>query len=320
MKRMGVLFIGVLIWLAVKAPAQELGIMGGILNKPDYARSYAWKINYYDVISDNYLWSFSWYNEGHITDNHRDGMLLQAWYRMPVAPDKFYIGLGAGPFYFFDTTGNDIAYKNIHGFALALGLDLWYYLSPRWALKGNITYIVADNANTNTQSALAGISYKFKDLNDSRGPYINYADSNEVNLFLGKTILNSFHTHTNYAAMAEYRRNVGKYMDLSAALLYEGDTSVLRRNGVIIQAWPTKRFDGGRFSLGVGLGAYVTINRRELDVDDISPSSDIAGIVTMTGAYRFSGTPLTLRASWNRIVTTYDKDTDVIMAGLGVYF
>ena len=318
MKKAVILFFAVWLLAAGKAGAQELGITAGALNRPDFAGSYVWKISYYDEISGNYQWSFSWYNEGHVTDHHRDGMLLQAWYRVPVNPDKFYIGFGAGPFYFFDTTGNDINYQNRHGFALGLGFDLWYYLTPRWALKGNLTYIVADNANINTQSATAGFYYKFKDLKEQRSPYVNYAGTNEINFLLGKTILNSFHLHKRTAAMAEYRRNVFKYLDVSAAYLYEGAAGGPDRNGLIIQAWPVKRFDGGRLSLGVGLGAYALVSLR--DADDSSGASDVAGIVTMSGAYRFTALPLTLRLSWNRIVTNYDKDTDVIMGGLGVYF
>ncbi|MDR0292222.1 MAG: porin family protein [Elusimicrobium sp.] len=318
MRKAAFLFAAVWLLVAAKAQTQELGVMLGALNKPDYARAYAWNINYFDTISGNYLWSFSWYNEGHITDHHRDGVLLQAWYRIPVVSDKFYAGLGAGPFYFFDTTGLGVNYQDRHGFALGLGLDLWYYLTPRWALKGNFTYIIADNANINTQSALAGVSYKFKDLHEQSAPYINYANVNEINFYLGKTILNSFHRKTNTAAMAEYRRNVWKYLDLSAAFLYEGDSARLGRNGLIIQAWPVKRFDGGRLSLGAGLGAYITLSAH--DTDDSAGASDLAAVITMSGAYRLSAVPLSLRFSWNRVITSYNKDTDVIMGGIGYYF
>jgi hypothetical protein len=45
----------------------------------------------------------------------------------------------------------------------------------------------------------------------------------------------------------------------------------------------------------------------------------ISGIATMSGSYRLDP-HWSLRISWNRIITNYDRDTDVIMGGIGYRF
>lgn len=45
----------------------------------------------------------------------------------------------------------------------------------------------------------------------------------------------------------------------------------------------------------------------------------MSGIVSISASYRLSDRWLT-RITWNRVVTRYDRDTDVIQAGLGYRF
>lgn len=306
-----------------KADAQWLGLSaGGILNNNPFARSYAWKIEYYDNIADNFLWSFIWYNEGHIKNHHRDGMLLQAWYRQPLVQDKLFIAAGAGPFYFFDTTKDHApGYEDVHAFAAGAGIDIWYYMTPRWALKTGAMFVLSEGANANTVSLTLGAIYKFEDEQTTRGrvPYLEYEGSNEITVYLGQTIVNSFQSQKSMAVMVDYRRNIFKYLDVSAAFLNEGDSDVIRRNGIIMQLWPTRRFAGGRLSLGAGLGAYIALDRHNNAPANTSTSA-LAGIITMSAGYRLSFAPISLRASWNRTVTSYNRDTDIIMGGVGYYF
>lgn len=99
------------------------------------------------------------------------------------------------------------------------------------------------------------------------------------------------------------------------AWLYEGDTRLIRRHGLVSQFWLVKDFLGDSVTLGTGAGAYFAVDQRAgQDGDEI-----ISGIATLTGSYRFTQ-HWSLRTSWNRIVTNYDRDTDVIMAGIGYRF
>ena len=45
----------------------------------------------------------------------------------------------------------------------------------------------------------------------------------------------------------------------------------------------------------------------------------VSGIVTLTASYRFHP-HWDLRTSWYRIVTSYDRDTDVLLGGVGYRF
>ena len=301
------------------ARAQNIGFSaGGIVNETSFAKSYSWKLNYYDTISGNWKWSFSWYNEGHFTRHHRDGMLLQAGYNLPVVEDKFFADILAGPYYFFDTTpGKGSDYKNIHSLGLGTSLGFWYYFTPEWALRGSFTSILSDGANIDMASFLLGLSYKLKPAARVDIHPI-YDGQNEVVIYSGQTIVNSFNSQHGMSAMIEYRRNMYEYLDISAAFLNEGDSNVIRRNGIILQAWPVKRFYEGSLALSVGLGAYIALDSHE--VNDGRKNKPAAGIITMSGAYRVGIVPITLRAAWNRIATSYDRDTDVIMAGIGYYF
>jgi len=46
---------------------------------------------------------------------------------------------------------------------------------------------------------------------------------------------------------------------------------------------------------------------------------NLAGIVTLTGSYRIHR-HWDVRTSWNRIVTDYNRDTDIILGGVGYRF
>ena len=307
-----------------RAGAQELGFSaGGIINDNPYGRSYAWKLEYHDNIINNFRWSFTWYNEGHFKNHHRDGLLLQLWYRQPLAEDKFYIAAGAGPFYYFDTTNDRyFGYKDVHAISLGTSVDLWYYLNPRIALKTGLTFIWSEGSNPDTTSLTFGALYRFEDEKTARKNlnFHHYEGSNEITVYLGQTIVNSFNSQKSAAVMVDYRRNIYKYLDISAAYLNEGDADIIRRNGIIAQVWPTKRFAGGRLSLGAGFGAYLALDKDARAPVDATRDSALAGIITMSAGYRLPYAPISLRAAWNRVVTSYSRDTDVIMGGVGYYF
>ena len=74
----------------------------------------------------------------------------------------------------------------------------------------------------------------------------------------------------------------------------------------------------GALTLGAGIGVYIAIDTH--DVPEPDTKKDVAGLITMSASYRLGFAPVSLRASWNRTVTSYDRDTDVIMGGLGWYF
>jgi len=72
-------------------------------------------------------------------------------------------------------------------------------------------------------------------------------------------------------------------------------------------------------SLGAGGGLYFRLDHYENLFNEAYADRNISGIVTLTASYRI-GPVWALRASWNRIVTSYNSDTDVLLGGIGYRF
>lgn len=140
-----------------------------------------------------------------------------------------------------------------------------------------------------------------------------------MTVFLGATIVNSLESEHGLAQSIEYRRGVGRYVDWTVAWINEGDIRLIRRNGVASQLWLTRAFFNDKFTLGAGAGVYYAID----PFRDRQPAQEgdeaLAGIVTATSSLRFDRHWLA-RVSWNRVVTDYSRDSDVILLGLGYRF
>jgi hypothetical protein len=118
-------------WPRVVA-AQELSFLAGPLGGENET-SYSWEAIYRQGLGRRAAWAFSWLNEGHIPDHHRDGPLLQAWARLPLLGDQLELSAGAGPYRFFDTIAAEAgeSYANTHGWGAVLSLRAAYYFESR---------------------------------------------------------------------------------------------------------------------------------------------------------------------------------------------
>jgi len=83
--------------------AQEFSLLAGPLRSGSQ-NTYSWEANYREGLGRYVAWSFSWLNEGHIPDHHRDGQALQIWGRLPLWDDRLELSAGAGPYRYFDTS------------------------------------------------------------------------------------------------------------------------------------------------------------------------------------------------------------------------
>lgn len=299
------------------------GFGGGVrtLDADTNDTSYSWQLEYQKELYAHLAISLSYLNEGHVPNHHRDGAGMQLWARTDVLGRRLSIAAGIGPYYYYDTTKSsltDASYMNDHGFGGIFCLSAtWRNQSP-WLYQVRTNWVKAFGG-MDTMSALVGIGYQLDNLN-SAPANVPPGDSgiranNEITLFAGRTITNSFKSEHSAAMSMEYRRRLMRYMDWTVAWLYEGDTRLIRRHGLVSQFWLVKDFLDDAVTLGAGTGAYFAVDQRAVkDGDDI-----ISGVATLTGSYRF--TPhWSLRTSWNRIITNYDRDTDVIMAGIGYRF
>ena len=63
-------------------------------------------------------------------------------------------------------------------------------------------------------------------------------------------------------------------------------------------------------------GNHYAINEGENSASSGPGAGKLSGLVTIAGSYRFNPR-WDAQLKWNRVVTTYDRDTDVILAGVG---
>jgi hypothetical protein len=143
-----------------------------------------------------------------------------------------------------------------------------------------------------------------------------------LTLLLGQTVVNNPGSPKSLAWSAEYRRGLFPYLDLSLAWMNEGDNKLTRRNGAMTQLWLTRDFLGDHLALGAGFGGYISVDKRGGPHVGQRGAEFISGVMSVSVALRnFTFDPdLTARFTMNRILTNYDKDTDIFMAGIGYRF
>lgn len=298
--------------------------MGGMTNLDSSHISSSWQLEYRQGVGEHLFGGFSYINEGHITNHHRDGGALQVWAQTKALNKKLSVAAGLGPYYFFDTTSKTptLPSHNEHGWAGILSLGATYYTDSRWLFQLRSNWIGIGN-NLDGISAIAGIGYQLDDTAPSKIEFLsNMAEDetkNEVTVFLGQTITNTFNTSQDIATSVEYRRSLTRHIDWTAAWLHESDDRVFRKNGITTQLWAVQRFFDDSFSLGAGAGGYFAIDHFDYALDGEDTNHFLSGIVTLTAAYRFQPS-WDIRTSWSRIITKYNIDTDVIMGGVGIRF
>ncbi len=304
--------------------SQEVHILGGLIGRhEDHASSYSWQISYMEGLGDHFGWSFSWLNEGHLPDHHRDGPTLQLWARTNILNRRLSLAAGAGPYLSFDTQHKlDGSYRNEKDWCGVFSLAATWDTESRWLLQARVNNVWL-NRNIDTTSLLFGVGYQL-DPEPSPGartigsPQTWSKTNNEITAFLGRSIVNGPHDNS-FAIGIEYRRGIAHYLEWTVGYIDEGDNTAINRKGITTQLWPKRSFFDDRLTLGVGFGVYLAVDKRRNPESTIGNDAIITGLTTVTGSYYLSQRFL-IRVSWSRTITDYNRDTDIILAGLGCRF
>ncbi|CAG9165727.1 hypothetical protein LMG23992_00584 [Cupriavidus laharis] len=311
------------------AHGQELLLMGGAYTNPpihgDDDRSAVYAYSYQQNLTDNWYATYTYLNEGHISGRHRDGHGAQLWWRWLTPGRQFAFSAGAGPYLYFDTTDArpDDSYSNRHGVALlASTAATWYVRGGPWMVQARFNRIQAPSS-FNANTLLLGVGYQL-DHGRRDGPFVagtrtSALTGDELTIFLGTNIVNSFDSETDFAAAVEYRHGFWRGVEGTLSYFSEGSSDLLRRRGVAAQAWLSGGFFGDRLTLGVGAGPYYATTLHVGGPGADSSPSRWAGLLTMSASYRISEHWLG-RLSWNRVMTGYDRDADIFLAGVGYRF
>jgi len=320
---------GLLALAPLAAYGQEVLVLGGFYTNPPVSgeddHSYAYAYAYQQNLTEHWYASYTYLNEGHITGHHRDGHSAQLWWRYLALNRTLALSLGVGPYLYFDTTRPqpESNHVNKHGVGVLASAAATWYVGGPWMLQArfNRTWQTSGYASN---TLLLGVGYQL-DRGQLPGPAtapprrVKDATPNELTAFLGEAIINDFDSDMVFAGALEYRRQLWRYVEGTASYLDEGSAPSVRRRGVAAQAWVSGVFLGDRLTLGFGAGPYYA-TRLHISGAGADPSpSRWAGLITLSTSYRL-GEHWLARLSWNRTLTGYNRDTDMLLAGLGYRF
>lgn len=325
MRRIFISLIALLLFTAPSAWSGEIfGVIGPVVGTSNVDGKFSWQLEYAEKISEHLEASFTYLNEGHLPRHHRDGHGLQLRARTDLYDRHLSVAAGAGPYLYYDTspTDNPDREVNRHGLALISSLAATWHFDNRFLLQMRLNGVATTNS-IDTVSALFGVGYDLDTHRTGGSSHENKEQPgkttrNEITLFLGQTnVFNEGDSHSVAAAL-EYRRGLLRYLELSALLLYEGENDLIRRRGVATQLWAAKSFLADRLSLGVGAGPYLAIDSKDTD-ERGGRDLYVLPVVTMTAAYRLHP-QWGARVSWNRVITDYDRDSDIWLGGVSYIF
>ena len=313
-----------LLCAGLNVQAQELTFLGGLLPETNLERSsYTWQVDYRQDLYRNFAASIAYINEGHLRAHHRDGTAWEAWGRLPLFQDRVAVSLGLGAYYYFDTQplpGGDTA--NVHGTAPIYSLSATGYLSNRWFYRVMLNRISpTDQIKTTTATVGAGFWFGQErkptsgKLGDAPDEYA-YVTQNELTLFGGQSIVNTFLSQKSLAYAGEYRRGILPHLDWTASAIYEGDPQIIWRSGVATQLWAVNTFFNDRIAVGAGLGPYVYLDHHHPATAGSKNPAAIAPLASLTFSTRLSDHWI-MRLVFDRVTSSYNRDADIFLIGLG---
>ena len=318
---LAVLATTVFLLVCVAAQAQdnrEFSALGGIIEKGNES-SYTWELEYSQMMQNLKPFGFSvaYLNEGHFdgannnNKHHRDGFTSQVWAKKTFLNQRFTLGVGVGPYLYFDTatTASKTTNANVHGFGGIVSASATYAIARPWNIHFRMNYIETPDSN-DTFAILGGLGYQFDP--PLKKPVLSKTSSgkNEMAVLLGNTVVNNVDIKHPFATNIEYRRQLSwKYIDWTVSYLDEGRSSLIDRRGGTTELWIMQRFFDERMDLGIGAGAYAAFDAMH------NHTFGLNGIITMTAGYLVYE-HWGLRVEAHRVVTDHDRDSDVFLVGI----
>ena len=302
--------------------AQELTFLGGELKAGTNGSSHAWQVDYRQYFTQYFAGSFAYINEGHVPGHHRDGNALQAWGRVPFNNGKLSLSAGVGAYYYYDTQFSPLGESaDVHGTAPIYSAAASWYFADRWYARLLVNRI--DPAHQiQTTSVMLGLGYWFgRDLKPVAGKLGDaqalkeYVTQNELTAFGGQSVVNTFLSEKALAYALEYRRGLAPHLDWTVTAIYEGDPTIIRRNGLATQLWAVNTFFNESVFVGAGIGPYLFIDHKHPVTGQKIPAT-FAPLVSLTFGKRLTE-HWVARVTWDRVITSNSRDSDIFLIGLG---
>jgi hypothetical protein len=314
------------LWASQSARAGELdGFDGRLESNNSGDKTYTWGLEYREPLTDHLSGSFTWLNEGHLPNNHRDGQVLQLWWHTMKDPLGLVFEAGIGPYRYYDThaLNPNPDYHDVHGWGAVASAAVDWYFANHWFSYLRVNQVEASDKYASTALVLGG-GYRFAskfDLSPADGGSGGDAAAPaaplwEIDGMLGERIANTTHSETGLSESLTVRRSLSEHFVVSASFISGQDTMLDWRDGFAAQLW-LEQWLTSHLSVGAGVGGFIVSEDDSLQ--DATSPANLAVIVSVSVAYSLT-TQWTTRVVWDRIGTGDDHDCDILQFGVGYKF
>jgi hypothetical protein len=303
------------------AAAQDVSLLaGGLNNNMVHERSFAAQLGFAQRFSPYTSIAAEYYNEGHPSKHHRDGLTSQFWLHTPIPERGASFGIGFGPYYYFDTTtglGAASDYRNLHGWGSLASISMKWHLEKRIYVEARANH-ARTHRNGDSNSFVVGLGYELRNVPEDVRER-NQAPGNRMLIVqFGQAIVNSFESERARAYGVQYRGTVTQNMEWSTSLLNEGRIGLVERKGATSQLWLLRPFTD-RTVLELGAGGYLMRDRINRSDATEESKTNLVPIVSIGARYRLSP-DWRAQLTWSRVITDYHRDSDVLLLGVGKVF
>ena len=270
--------------------------------------TYTWGANLSYGINDWFAVNAVWLNEGHPENHHRDGFAIQPSLYKDF--NNWRVQLSTGPYYSMDTTrqadGTVLNAKNL-GLLSSLALK-WHPGTANWYLGIGYNHVWMRN-KLNTDSVVLFLGM---DSQREHGNRSGIASKTKPGLWIGhaKTTLPS--TDTKTGVQLEVAFPVKEHFSYSIAGLYEGNTTLADRKGVMAQAWYNETFNN--WTLSAGAGPYLAHDSLRDET-----ATKLLAIVSLRATYKLMRRT-DVGVNVNRVISFYHRDADMVLLGVQTAF
>jgi hypothetical protein len=318
------LLTGALALTTPNCQADELSVYAGALKpEPNDTDTYSWQLEYRRPLFDDFAASFSWLNEGHITNHHRDGQAIQGWWRSKPMENIHGLSfdLGIGPYRYYDTSRPiaDERYQNLHGWGVLASAGANYRFDDHWIASLRINQVDA-HGSFDTTALLAGVGYNFggEGASGDAFPDRTLAPAKyswEFDGVLGDAILNSFKSQAHTVGGLGARVQLTDWLSASGTYINAGENDTGWRDAAALQLWAEQNVTR-HVSVGVSLGAFFPAHET---INSSSTSHEPSALVGVEAGYSFSKQWIG-RFIWDRVGTGDSHDADIFLFNVGYRF
>ena len=209
-------------------------------------------------IDENTRIDFIHINEGHPTNNHRDGFALAGTYDIPVS-SKLKIELSAGPYFSMNTTTKNDKEEDEKRIGLLGTIAALYSLdniSPGLHLRAEYNHVFMPGGIT-TDSFMVGVGKVFDASKDTEK---SVSDNMEVSVIGDHFKTNHGGTNAAEGYQLEVKQGFTDHTAISFSYMHEGKDQLVDREGAATQLWYVQPLPHN-MSVSVGAGPYFAKNK-----------------------------------------------------------